>query len=310
MKFVLYFVSFFYLIFHPFQTFRVLQNLLTVRSFGGTYIFGPEGGSGGTKFVSENFYNRILEESEVNTFLFQGQLLTQAREGLDDERSFLHIVDSKITLMMLLFKGIETLNTGIYVWNSFDFNFHAAKILSTRHRIIVFDFDKRNSNHGISPAQWCESLDLRFDSVPSFSVSNSKHNPAKSFNFIGRLTYQKGIDLFLDIAKDNPGVIFRIFGAGPFRHVVEQNALKYTNIVFEGYIPNVLENLTIDDVVVVPSRFFEGPSLLVLEALARGNMVISTGVDNLSLIKNDNHFIPKRKDEFSKFLQKFINDSF
>ena len=307
---IVYVISFIYLILHPVQTIRMLVNLQTSIAAGGAYVFGPKDGSGGTKIVADNLFKKITNDSAVNASLFRGHLKCLHRKEESSNSTFLHIVDSKILLMILLFTDVQSYRVGIYVWNCSDFNFHAAKILRSNHRIQIFDFETRNSFQGVDLLLWCESRDLGFFSASICDYPDVNHPPRRTVNFIGRLTYQKGIDLFLNFARNNPNLEFRIFGSGPFAGVVKSYSKRYGNIRFEGYVPNVFSHLTKQDIVVVPSRYFEGASLVVLEALSNRIPVVSSGTDTLSLIKNENHFYPDKDEDFFNFAESKIKNFF
>jgi glycogen synthase len=111
-----------------------------------------------------------------------------------------------------------------------------------------------------------------------------KKFPEKLVLFLGRLTYQKGPEYFLEIAaeviRNYQNVRFVVAGDGDkFRHIVEQSAYKDigNKLHFTGYInrEKVNELLSLTDVFVMPS-VSEPFGLVALEAAQFGiPMVIS-----------------------------------
>jgi glycosyltransferase involved in cell wall biosynthesis len=102
--------------------------------------------------------------------------------------------------------------------------------------------------------------------------------------FVGRITYQKGPDLFLEaipsVLKDYGNAKFVFVGDGDMRHYLEYRA-KQLNIGyavrFTGYVPeqHKIALLKACDCVVVPSRN-EPFGIVVLEAWASSKPVIAT----------------------------------
>lgn len=125
--------------------------------------------------------------------------------------------------------------------------------------------------------------------VPNFIVT---HPPApasdrQGFGFIGRLSPEKGIDTLLRAARDFHGSI-TVAGDGPLREVVERAASQGV-VVYIGRIGTEGVRALLNSVVaaIVPSAYFEGFPLVVLEAFASGTPVIASRLGSLSEIVRD-----------------------
>ncbi len=104
--------------------------------------------------------------------------------------------------------------------------------------------------------------------------------------FVGRLTYQKGVDLLLEAArvllKKRPDWSLAIVGEGPDRlgleSQVSENGQLAGSVRFLGQRGDVSALMQRADVVVLPSRW-EGMPNVVLEAMAAGKPVVATAVE-------------------------------
>ena len=96
---------------------------------------------------------------------------------------------------------------------------------------------------------------------------------------VGRLSHQKGQDVLLEawpsVADRVEGAHLALVGSGPEEEQLRSRAPK--GVQFAGERKDVQDWLAAADVVVVPSRW-EGMSLGLLEALARGRSVVATDV--------------------------------
>ena len=96
---------------------------------------------------------------------------------------------------------------------------------------------------------------------------------------VGRLSEQKGQDVILDawpsVLEAVPNARLYLIGDGPDRPALEERAVP--RVSFAGQRNDVPAWLAATDVVAMPSRW-EGCSLAMLEALARGRSVVATDV--------------------------------
>jgi glycosyltransferase involved in cell wall biosynthesis len=105
--------------------------------------------------------------------------------------------------------------------------------------------------------------------------------------FVGRLSPEKGIAVLLDAAALVPGVV-RIIGGGPLAPLAEQAGAN-GRIAFLGPLTrsSVLDEMRRSIALVLPSVWFEGFPLVVLEALATGTPIIGSSIGSLAEIIED-----------------------
>jgi glycosyltransferase involved in cell wall biosynthesis len=108
--------------------------------------------------------------------------------------------------------------------------------------------------------------------------------------FVGRLTEEKGIQVLLDAWKLLPdGVQLRIVGDGPLRQKVEQTARNSTNIEWLPWQSReeVCRLMADAAVLIMPSIWYEGFGLVIIEAYASALPVIASDIGALAEIVRD-----------------------
>lgn len=105
-------------------------------------------------------------------------------------------------------------------------------------------------------------------------------NTRKTIAFVGRLSYEKGPDLFAEITKDIEHPV-TVFGDGPMMVSLKS---QYSHIEFKGMC-DMDEYWQDIRVVIMPSRY-EGLPLAALEAMARGIPVIASDAGALPELIN------------------------
>lgn len=99
--------------------------------------------------------------------------------------------------------------------------------------------------------------------------------------YVGRMVRQKGIDVLLDawgsLARRMPEAALVMVGDGPDRILLEKTQ-AVANVVWAGAREDVPRWLTAADVVVLPSRWEAGASLVAMEAMATCRSVVATDV--------------------------------
>lgn len=123
----------------------------------------------------------------------------------------------------------------------------------------------------------------------------SKNNRVKSYDviFLGRLTYVKDPDRFIDIVNkvcaDKPNLRAVIVGDGDLRAHIERKVKELglkEKIDIVGYRKNPYPFLENSKILVMTSRS-EGTPMVVLESLSFGKPVVSTPVgDNKAIVSN------------------------
>lgn len=106
-------------------------------------------------------------------------------------------------------------------------------------------------------------------------------DPAKrTVTFIGRLHHQKGLDVFLALAKqmaNRRDYQFVIAGDGDLREQVIAAEKQSTNLHYLGYFPTVERVLAATDVLVCPS-LYEGAPLIGLECAAMNTALVAPDI--------------------------------
>lgn len=108
--------------------------------------------------------------------------------------------------------------------------------------------------------------------------------------YVGRLSAEKGVQTLISAWKLLPGVPLKILGDGPLRQELEQLAAsEKLPIEFLGFC----DHATIADVVghaefqIVPSEWYEGFPMVIIEAYACGTPVIASRIGSLDEIVED-----------------------
>jgi glycosyltransferase involved in cell wall biosynthesis len=102
---------------------------------------------------------------------------------------------------------------------------------------------------------------------------------------VARLAAQKGLDVLLDavpaIADRDPRPVVAVAGDGPLRGALAARAAERDlPVLLLGHRTDVADLLAAADLFVLPSRW-EGPSLVVMEALRAGLPVVATRVGGI-----------------------------
>lgn len=105
--------------------------------------------------------------------------------------------------------------------------------------------------------------------------------------FSGRITPGKGAETLVEAARQCPNIPVRFFGAGPSLDEVRNDAP--TNTVFFGQVDSdeIAEAYRGARFLVIPSMWFEGCPLVILEAMSFGLPVIASRVGGLPELVDD-----------------------
>jgi len=102
-----------------------------------------------------------------------------------------------------------------------------------------------------------------------------------SILFVGRLSREKGVDTLVDAARLLPHIAFTVIGSGPDEERLR--AAAPGNMTFAGALPNVAVRAAMARALalVMPSIWYEGFPMTVLEAFAAGTPVIAARIGSL-----------------------------
>lgn len=103
--------------------------------------------------------------------------------------------------------------------------------------------------------------------------------------FVGRLSYEKGPDVFIRLAKQLPQYDFSIYGSGPMLEEISTAATN--NVTLEGHVMSMNPHWSKISLLCITSRE-EGLPLVAIEALVRGIPVISFDIGGLSSVVINN----------------------
>ena len=174
-------------------------------------------------------------------------------------------------------------------------------------------------------------IDVVFNGAPlkEFAISSDEeiaqekekwNIPKNSFvvGTVGRIDEQKGNVYLIDAAKkiiqENPHVIFMLVGDGPLEQKLKKqcqdNGIE-DNIIFTGYQSEVAKIQSIFDVQIFPS-LWEGTPLTLFEAMATKRAIVSTNVDGLGeVLENEKTALvveARNSDALASSVNRLIDD--
>jgi glycosyltransferase involved in cell wall biosynthesis len=147
----------------------------------------------------------------------------------------------------------------------------------------------------LAPSQFMQTMLVRHRFSPKkirhlpLFVEAQKINQAKELKgvvYIGRLSEEKGVAVLLRAAKETPEISYTIVGTGPAFASLQtlSHELGLRNVIFTGYKTGAeLESLRLSArLLVVPSIWYENYPLTVVEAKARGQVVIASAIGGIA----------------------------
>jgi glycosyltransferase involved in cell wall biosynthesis len=118
------------------------------------------------------------------------------------------------------------------------------------------------------------------------STSDKNNEIASQIAFVGRLSIEKGPDVFLHLAKQLPQYNFSMYGSGPMEE--EINHAASNNVALMGHVASMDQHWPKIKFLCITSRE-EGLPLVAIEALVRGIPVISFDIGGISSVVINNH---------------------
>lgn len=133
---------------------------------------------------------------------------------------------------------------------------------------------------------------------------------------VGRLVNQKGFDKAIEICKklldNNLKIHWYIIGEGEERNNLEDLIKKYNlenNFFLIGADVNPYKWMNIADIYVQPSRF-EGYGITVAEAKCLNKPIVASDIPEFrELLDNDKGLLASNIEEFTKLIEKLVNDN-
>ncbi len=160
--------------------------------------------------------------------------------------------------------------------------FHAGESLSGKLR--AYDWLDRHSaaisSHVFSVSKNISNkIPRKNEVIKNFiDVDGCSRSHGSQIAFVGRLSYEKGPDLFSELSQKNRIHDFHMYGGGPMDKEIEMGKPK--NLFLHGSqndMDRVWEKIA---VLIVPSRA-EGMPMAIIEALSRGIPVIAFNVGEI-----------------------------
>jgi len=146
--------------------------------------------------------------------------------------------------------------------------------------------------------------------INKFKKNN--HIKKEFITFIGRFTYIKGIDIFINVIKNlykkNKNLRFLIIGDGPLRNIVKEAKKRFPITHFINYpYENIEKIYNMSKLIFLTSRF-EGLPTILLESLACETPVVAPNVGGISevLIPNKNGIFFDNN-QFNESIKKSLN---
>ncbi|ERJ60616.1 glycosyltransferase family 4 protein [Sphingobacterium paucimobilis] len=162
------------------------------------------------------------------------------------------------------------------------------------------------------------TLGLNADQIaikPNFAVEDSEPYKVQKkdfFVYIGRLSEEKGVESLLKAFSLSQYTI-KIYGDGPLRDRVKEASEIHSNIIYGGFQSKEIlhQYVSQSQALIVPSIWFEGMPMTVLEAFACGTPVIASKIGILEEMirpgKNGLLFEPNNKKSLKETLDNWMS---
>lgn len=118
-----------------------------------------------------------------------------------------------------------------------------------------------------------------------------KENRDNYFLFLGRIDELKGIRLLVEVWKDIDNSKLFVLGKGPLekdiRQYIKDNNIKNIDLLGFKQKNEVMEFISNAKALIVPSQWYEGFPMTIVESLSLGVPVIAGDIGNLTMIIDD-----------------------
>ncbi len=198
-----------------------------------------------------------------------------------------------------LVTGITSLHKMLSTWTS-----------KVNHYIVPSYFLKQKLQHS--------SLKLREHQatvIPNLSEDLAFETGGRSdyFLFVGRLAYEKGIDILVDCFANNPDLTLVIAGDGPEKSNLLSRIRDIPTIRYVGLQPKdeVRALMKKSKALIFPSRWYEGLPLTIIEALSTGTPVIAASLGAMPEMIREGYngflFLPGNSVALAERIRQFIS---
>lgn len=153
------------------------------------------------------------------------------------------------------------------------------------------------------------------DPMPGRSIENITAEKENVFLYVGRLSYEKGVDQLIDCWVQNKiKAKLVIAGSGPLMPELQEKAKENSSIEWLGQISReeILKKLAVAKALLFPTKCFEGQPLILLEAMSMGCPVITSKIGNpMNMVHDDEtgyHYESGNIDELYQKCKRIYND--
>jgi len=187
-------------------------------------------------------------------------------------------------------------------------NYRFKTIVSFVYRNRLVRYVLKNVNHFICYTEFTRSLLIHAGisskkvtvippGIDNVAIKNIRDFTQRKFiTFSGRISVEKGPDIFLEVAKhyaDRDDLQFLFMGDGFFRDEIENRSKRYhlKNITFAGWIDDrekYFDILGQTKVLIVPSLWVETFGIVILDAFQCGVPVIASNRGGVPLVVENN----------------------
>jgi len=135
------------------------------------------------------------------------------------------------------------------------------------HYVCITDFQRRKLTEAGFDGQRMTVIPNSVDAPQRLTATEGSY-----VAYLGRLSYEKGCDMLIEVARRHPGIAFRLAGA----QRDSSNMTLPPNVTMEGYLTGDDLQRFIDGsrFVVMPSRCYEGFPMAILEGAQHGKATI------------------------------------
>lgn len=119
------------------------------------------------------------------------------------------------------------------------------------------------------------------------NISEPKNRKGNYFVYVGRLSYEKGIETLISAMEYFPNTQLKIIGNGPLLNTLKKKASP--NITFEGFkegeeLKKYIYNSSFS---IIPSEWYENNPLSIIESMALGTPVIGSNIGGIPELIHD-----------------------
>jgi glycosyltransferase involved in cell wall biosynthesis len=147
---------------------------------------------------------------------------------------------------------------------------------------------------------------------PNFIADPGNGNESREdfFLFVGRLSQEKGVDTLLNAFRSSSHRLV-IIGDGPMQEQVEKFVHERRNIQYLGFQSKaaIMDHMKRAQALIIPSTWYEGFPITVLEAFATGTPVIGSKLGGIAEIVEDKFngllFEAGNKDSLRETIERF-----